>query len=77
MDNLEKEVQAELIRLFKKEPVKVIQFLLLLLCEQCVESNAGTANFIQEATAKGKRYKIYAKCSIEEIKVKKSKRASA
>jgi len=66
---LDDAVQKELVRMFKKDPVKTITFLLIQMGKMCVEANAATADIKTESTLSGKRYEVKSKITVKEIKM--------
>lgn len=60
-----------LVELMQKEPVKILQWMLVQLGFQMIEANAETMELKQESTLKGKRYRIVSKSKITEIKMPK------
>lgn len=63
----DKAAQSLLAKMFKEEPVKIVQFCLTLIARDLVAANATDAEFSQEMTVGDKRYKVKITSQIEQI----------
>ncbi len=64
----ESAIKKEIRRLMDEEPVKFINYCLLLMAKDMVKGNIGTMDLSQESDVAGNRYKISASCKLEQIK---------
>jgi hypothetical protein len=63
----EKTVEERLIEILKKDPVKIVNFLLIYMGKEMIKCNAATMDISQECDVEGKRYSVVAKCELTPI----------
>jgi hypothetical protein len=64
----DKEIDAFLVKMMRENPVKFVQYALVVIGRDIFQSNATDFKFIQESDLeKGRRFKITVKGTIKEI----------